>query len=73
MEKPRVYPVGDEVRWNDPTRNYILDIVQIKLVESELSKIEKIHLIDETIYFLGHRGKESTLYFIHVYYFFSTK
>ncbi len=67
--------MGEDVRWNDPTaqRPFIAEIVKVKLSDLDLTSISQVSLADETIYFVGHRGKESTLYFMHVYYFFSTQ
>jgi hypothetical protein len=70
QEKFKVGLVSDDVRWNEPSKDHVLDLVKIKLVDLEINKIEQIQIIDETIYFIGHKGKEKTLYYVHVRYFF---
>lgn len=67
--------VGEEVRWNDPQapKPFILDMVKVKLTDLGISGVEQVKLVDDTVYFLGHRGKENVLYYIHVYYFFNSQ
>ena len=73
-EKEKVEIVGEEVRWNDPTvpKPFIIDMVKIKLTDLDLGSIDEVCLVDESIYFMGHRGKESSLYCVHTYFFFNS-
>lgn len=72
QERFKVEQVSEEVRWNEPAKNHVLDMVKLKLVSLEINKIEQLQIMDETIYFMGTKCKEKALYFIHIYYFFNT-
>ena len=67
--------VGEEVRWNDPSisKPFICDIVKIRLSDLNLGNIDQICLVEENIYFMGYRGKESNLYTMNTQYFFNNK
>jgi hypothetical protein len=47
-------------------------MVKIKLMALEINKVEQMQTMDDTIYFIGHRNREKTLFSIHVSTFFQS-
>lgn len=72
QERTRGEMVSEEMRWSEPAKNHVLDMVKIKLVNLEINKIEQLQIMEDTIYFVGHKTKEKALYSIHIGTFFNS-
>jgi hypothetical protein len=72
QERGKVELVSEEVRWSESSKNHVLDMVRIKLVNLDINKIEQIQTMEDAIYFIGHRNREKTLFSIHVSSFFQS-
>lgn len=42
----KVELVSEEVRWNQPSKNHILDMVKIKLVNLQINQVDQIQIMD---------------------------
>ena len=51
----------------------IAEIIKIKLTELDICKMDQFSLGDDSIYFVGYRGKEPTVYLIDIFYFFHSQ
>ena len=46
-------------------------MIKIRLTDLDINAIDQVCLVDETVYFTGHKGKDCNLYFMHVSCFFN--